>query len=81
MPQRPQGALMLLYCRVHERAWIPPGNISGSRAYRPGYWHPLPVGMLTYARAWAKSGCCEGQITITETACDRCHRAGGKQAS
>ena len=81
MPQRPQGALMLLYCRVHERAWIPPGNISGSRAYRPGYWHPLPVGMLTYARAWAQSGRCEGQITIRETACDRCHRAGGKQAS
>ena len=75
------NTLMMLYCRVHERAWVPPDNISGSRSSRPGYWHPIPWGMLTYALAWAKAGRCEGQITIVEMACDRCQLEGGKQAS
>ena len=35
----------------------------------------------TYALAWAKSGGCEGQITIIETACDRCQREGEQHAS
>jgi hypothetical protein len=72
---------MMLYCRVHERAWLPPGNISGSRSYSPGYWHPMPRATLTYALAWAKSGGCEGQITLIETACDRYQMEGEKQAS
>jgi len=72
---------MMLYCRVHERAWVPPGNISGSRSYSPGYWHPMPRVLLAYALAYAKAGGCEKQITIVEMACDRCHLAGGKQAS
>ena len=72
---------MMLYCRVHERAWVPPGNISGSRSYRPGYWHPMLRATLTSALAWAKSGGCAGQIAIIETACDRCRMEGEKQAS
>jgi len=72
---------MMLYCRIHERAWGPPGNISGSRSYSPGYWHPMPRALLAYAMADAKAGGCEQEITIVEMACDRCHLEGGKQAS
>ena len=72
---------MMLYCRVHECVWVPPGNLSGSRSSRPGYWYPMPRATLTYALAWAKSGGCEGQITIIETACDRCQREGEQHAS
>ena len=36
----------------------------------------MPRATLTYALAWAKSGGCEGQITIIETACDRCQGEG-----
>ena len=81
MRKRPSVTLMMLYCRVHERAWVPPGNISGSRASSPGYWHPMRRALLAYAMAYAKAGGCEQQITMVETACDRCHRAGEKQAS
>jgi hypothetical protein len=72
---------MMLYCRVHERAWVPPGNISGSRSYNPGYWHPMRRALLAYAMAYAKAGGCEQPITMVETACDRCHLDGEKQAS
>jgi len=37
--------------------------------------------MLAYAVAIAKAYGCEQQITIVETACDRCHLEGEKQAS
>ena len=72
---------MMLYCRVHERAWIPPGNISGSRSSSPGYWYPMRRALLAYAMAYAKAGGCAQQITIVEMACDRCQREGGKRAS
>jgi len=41
----------------------------------------MPRATLTYALAWAKSGGCAGQITIIETACDRCQREGEQHAS
>jgi len=37
--------------------------------------------MLAYAMAYAKAGGCEQQITIVETACDRCRLEREKQAS
>jgi len=37
--------------------------------------------ILAYALAYAKAAGCEKQITIVETACDRCHLEGQKQAS
>ena len=67
---------MMLYCRVHECAWVPPGNLSAPRSLSSRLLASDAARPLTYALAWAKSGGCEGQITIIETACDRCQRKG-----
>jgi hypothetical protein len=57
------------WCPQHQVAWL------DAPFYGAPHWHPLPRGTLALALRWAEAGGCAGQITVIETACDRCEAA------
>ena len=49
------------YCAVHKRAWVPDLQ-----------WEPFNIDLFWYAKAIAKGGNCDNQLSLQEEKCDLC---------